>query len=104
MVKYYCDGCNRSLSENEIEANQVFQDSVQRNSPETPVFSELWCESCQNFAQDYWNEKSNVVKELVEHSTNRINKHRKTFFKQAKRNIVNDSGKITGSDREEAHQ
>ena len=104
MVKYYCDGCNRLLSENEIESNQKFQESVRGNSSETPVLSEVWCESCQNFAQDYWSEKSGIVKELLEYSANRINKHRKTFFKQAKRNIVNDSGKIAGSDREEARQ
>ena len=100
MVKHYCDGCNRLLSSTEMESNQRFQASV----PETPVFNEIWCEGCQNFAQDYWNEKSDVVQELLEYSTNRITNHRKTFFKKIKRNIVNDSGKIAGSDREEAHQ
>ena len=104
MVKYYCDGCNRLLSGAELESNQKFQESVRDNSPESPVFNEVWCEKCQNSAQDYWDEKSNVVKELLEYSTSRINNHRKTFFKKIKRNIVNDSGKVAGSDREEAHQ
>ena len=104
MVKYYCDGCNRLLSSDELESNQNFQTSVQGITPEAAVFNEVWCGGCQNSAQDYWNEKSGVVKELLAYSTNRINNHRKTFFKQIKRNILNDSGTVTRSDRKETHQ
>jgi hypothetical protein len=104
VVKYYCDGCNRLLSSDELESNQKFQTSLQNADKPVPVLNEVWCQNCQNFAQDYWDEKSGVVKELLEYSNNRINNHRKTFFKKIKRNIVNDSGKIAGSDREEAHQ
>jgi hypothetical protein len=104
VVKYYCDGCNRLLSAKDLESNQNFHAANQGNTPESPVFNEVWCEGCQNFAKKYWDEKSNVVKELLDYSTSRINNHRKTFFKKIKRNIVNDSGKVAGSDREEAHQ
>ena len=104
MVKYYCDGCNRLLSNKDLESTQRFQTSVQEITPESSIFNEVWCESCQISAQDYWHEKSDVVNELLEYSTNRINNHRKNFFKKIKRNIVNDSGKITGSNRETAHQ
>ena len=104
MVKHYCDGCNRLLSSTELESNQRLQESVRENFPQAPAFNEVWCDGCQNFAQEYWSEKSNVVKELLDYSTSRINNHRKTFFKKIKRNIVNDSGKVAGSDREEAHQ
>ena len=104
MVKHYCDGCNRLLSNEELESNQKFQESVREHSPQAPVFNEIWCEGGQNSAQEYWNEKSGVVQELLEYSTNRINNHRKTFFKKIKRNIVNDSGKVAGPDREAAHQ
>ena len=104
MVKHYCDGCNRLLSGEELESNQRFQASLQTSTADLPVLSEVWCKACQNFAQEYWNEKSGVVQELLEYSSNRINNHRKNFFKQAKRNIVNDSGKVAGSDREAAHQ
>ena len=104
MVKHYCDGCNRLLSNKDLESTQKFLVSMQKNTPESPVFNEVWCESCQYSAQDYWHEKSGVVDELLEYSTNRINNHRKTFFKKIKRTIANDSGKIAGSDREAAHK
>ena len=104
MVKYYCDGCNRLLSNKDLESTQKFQASMQETMPESSVFNEVWCEVCQLSAQDYWHEKSSVVNELLEYSSNRLNNHRKTFFKKIKRNIVNDSGKIAGSDREAAHQ
>ena len=104
MVKYYCDGCNRLLSTKDLEATQKFQASMQEIMPESSVFNEVWCEGCQLSAQDYWHEKSGVVNELLEYSSNRLNNHRKTFFKKTKRNIANDSGKIAGSDREAAHQ
>ena len=104
MVKHYCDGCNRLLSGTELESNQKLQETVREHSPHASAFNEIWCDGCQAFAQDYWGEKSGVVQELLEYSTNRINNHRKTFFKKIKRNIVNDSGKVAGSDREEAHQ
>ena len=104
MVKHYCDGCNRLLSSTELESNQKLQETVREHSPQASVFNEIWCNECQNFAQDYWGEKTEVVQELLEYSNNRINNHRKTFFKKIKRNIVNDSGKIAGPDREAAHQ
>jgi hypothetical protein len=104
VVKYYCDGCNRLLSSDELESNQRFQTSLQNADKPVPVLNEVWCQRCQNFAQDYWDEKAGVVQELLEYSNNRINNHRKGFFKKVKRDIVNDSGTVAQPDREAAHQ
>ena len=103
MVKHYCDSCNRLLTEHELKENQKLQVSLQ-GTTDAALCNEIWCEVCINFAQKYITEKRTVVQELLEYSTNRINNHRKTFFKKAKRNVINDSGKVAGSDREEAHQ
>ena len=103
MVKHYCDSCNRLLTEHELKENQKLQVSLQ-GTTDAALCNEIWCEVCINFAQKYITEKRTVVQELLEYSTNRINNHRKTFFKKAKRNVINDSGKVAGSDREESHQ
>jgi hypothetical protein len=103
VVKHYCDSCNRLLTEHELKENQKLQVSLQ-GTTDAALCNEIWCEVCINFAQKYITEKRTVVQELLEYSTNRINNHRKTFFKKAKRNVINDSGKVAGSDREEAHQ
>lgn len=77
MVKYYCDACGKHLEQEDLEKSNELNKTHQS-------FGEIFCSRCIVAAPDYYESKTQLLREIAEENLRRLLNHRKEFFKKVK--------------------
>jgi len=73
---FYCDGCGITMSQEDASSTPR---SEERSN------TEIFCVVCRNWADSYWKEKSSVVDEAIKEFTQKLERHRRSYFQRAKK-------------------
>ena len=85
MLRYYCDGCQRKMSEKDVLQSQQASAEYHHTHPVLAnmvgfVTEDLFCPLCVAFAPSYWTEKLDVAQRNLTEMRQRTENHRKRFF------------------------
>lgn len=92
IIHHSCDGCGRSLGDNDAKNAELFTISYanalkERNTDSLFMLTDEFCETCQVFAYEYWEQKPQIMAQAYGEANKRIERHRRTFFQERKAQV-----------------
>ena len=80
---YFCDGTGKKLSDEDLAASQVGARKFVEAHPElVSIVQEIFCPACADLAPEYWMEKADLLREAAAQLSNRLQRHRRSFFQE----------------------